>query len=120
MDEEDLAELHADQKLVSEHDEMDILGGTQAERSRRAGVDDSQKECVISDLLVCLGSPAPYQPNDPRSRTGLVSCTEGLGRRTDPQEDGLETGSGYRSESDMAATRDPVWARPGQDWSRHG
>lgn len=49
MDEEDLAEVRADQKLVSEHDEMDILGGTQAERARRAGVDDSQKEYVVSD-----------------------------------------------------------------------
>lgn len=48
MDEEDLAELRADQKLVSEHDEMDILGGTQAERARTTDVDDSQKECVVS------------------------------------------------------------------------
>ena len=46
MDEEDLSELRADQNLVSEHDEMDILGGTQAERARKTGVDDSQKECV--------------------------------------------------------------------------
>ena len=55
MDEEDLAERRADQRLVSEHDEMDILGGTQAEMARKTGVDDGQKECVDPDLLVCPG-----------------------------------------------------------------
>lgn len=109
MDEEDLTELRADQKLVSEHDEMDILGGTQAERARGTGIDDSQKECVIS-RLAHPGSPAPCQPDHPRARTGHVACIEGFRGRTYPQEDGLETGSGYRSESDMAATRDSVWA----------
>ena len=58
MDEEDLAEHRADQKLVSELDEMDILGGTQAERARRTGVDDTQKEYVVPDLLtMCPSSP---------------------------------------------------------------
>lgn len=71
MDEEDVAELRADQKLVSEHDEMDILGGTQAERARRTGVDDSQKECVISRLvhlswLTCvMSAPSPLRSNRP-------------------------------------------------------
>ncbi|KAG8221092.1 hypothetical protein J3R82DRAFT_2610 [Butyriboletus roseoflavus] len=50
MDEEDLTELRADQKLVSEHDEMDILGGTQAERARKTGVDDSQKDSITLAL----------------------------------------------------------------------
>ncbi|KAH0836806.1 hypothetical protein J3R83DRAFT_8571 [Lanmaoa asiatica] len=50
MDEEDLAEVRADQKLVSEHDEMDILGGTEAERARKTGVDDSQKDPITLAL----------------------------------------------------------------------
>lgn len=54
MDEEDLAERRADQKLVSEHDEMDILGGTQAERTGMAGIDDSQKECVAPACSACV------------------------------------------------------------------
>jgi hypothetical protein len=109
MDEEDLAERHTDQKLVSELDQMDILGGTEAEKARRPGVDDGQKECVDSDLLVYPGSPVP-QHSYPCARTSHVTCTEGFTRRTYPQEDGLETGSGYRSESDVATTRDSAWA----------
>ncbi|KAF9234104.1 hypothetical protein BU15DRAFT_53028 [Melanogaster broomeanus] len=58
MDEEDLAELRANQTLVSEHDEMDILGGTQAERDRRVGVDDSQKD-PITLALEQATFPAP-------------------------------------------------------------
>lgn len=71
MDDEDLAELRADQKLVSEHDEMDILGGTQAERDRQTGVDDSQKECVVSRLahlswLTCvMSAQSPSRSNRP-------------------------------------------------------
>lgn len=111
MDEEDLAERRADQKLVSEHDEMDILGGTQAEKTRKTGIDDSQKECVLFLTRACaLDSPAPRQPDHARARTGHVTYTKGFGGRTYPQEDGLETGSGYRSESDVAATRDSAWA----------
>jgi G patch domain-containing protein 1 len=37
MDEEDLAELAESRKLVDETEEMDILGGTQAEMSKRDG-----------------------------------------------------------------------------------
>ncbi|KAF8141436.1 hypothetical protein EV363DRAFT_1412875 [Boletus edulis] len=54
MDEEDLAELRADQKLVSEHDEMDILGGTQAEKARRIDIDDSQKDPITLSLEQAL------------------------------------------------------------------
>ncbi|KAI6164528.1 hypothetical protein EDD17DRAFT_1755044 [Pisolithus thermaeus] len=52
MDEEDLAERHADQKLVSEHDEMDITGGTLAERGRRDKIEETEKEFVIIPLAV--------------------------------------------------------------------
>ncbi|KIJ65418.1 hypothetical protein HYDPIDRAFT_27428 [Hydnomerulius pinastri MD-312] len=58
MDEEDLAELRADQKLVDEHDEMDIIGGTQAERDRRGGADDSEKD-PITLALEKATLPAP-------------------------------------------------------------
>ncbi|KAI9464648.1 hypothetical protein HD554DRAFT_1242042 [Boletus coccyginus] len=58
MDEEDLAERRADQKLVSEHDEMDILGGTQAEKTRKTGVDDSQKDPITLALEQAM-SPTP-------------------------------------------------------------
>ncbi|KAF8548711.1 hypothetical protein OG21DRAFT_1422602 [Imleria badia] len=58
MDEEDLAEIRADQKLVSEHDQMDILGGTQAEKARKTGVDDSQKDPVTLALEQAI-LPAP-------------------------------------------------------------
>lgn len=44
MDEEDLAERRADQSLVAEHDEMDIVGGTQSEREQKAGLGDTEKE----------------------------------------------------------------------------
>ncbi|KAI5995585.1 hypothetical protein EDD15DRAFT_608141 [Pisolithus albus] len=50
MDEEDLAELHADQKLVSEHDEMDITGGTLAERGRRDRLEETEKDPVTLAL----------------------------------------------------------------------
>ena len=110
MDEEDLAERRTDQKLVSENDQMDILGGTEAEKARRNGVDDGQKEYVDLGLLVYPGSPVPCQPSHPCARTGHGTCTEGFTWRTYPQEDGLETGSGYRSESDVATTRDSTWA----------
>lgn len=38
--------MRPDQMLISEQDQMDILGGTQAERTREAGDDESQKDCV--------------------------------------------------------------------------
>ena len=44
MDEEDLAEMRENQKLVDEHEEMDF-GGTAAEKRRQAGEADDQ-ECV--------------------------------------------------------------------------
>jgi G patch domain-containing protein 1 len=45
MDEEDLTGMRDDQKLVDEHEQMDLLGGTQHEMSKRGeGPDD--KECV--------------------------------------------------------------------------
>jgi G patch domain-containing protein 1 len=37
MDEEDLAELRDSQKLVDTTEQMDILGGTQAEMQKRSG-----------------------------------------------------------------------------------
>ncbi|KAI6097687.1 hypothetical protein EDD16DRAFT_1667733 [Pisolithus croceorrhizus] len=48
--EEDLAERHADQKLVSEHDEMDITGGTLAERGRRDRMEETEKDPVTLAL----------------------------------------------------------------------
>ncbi|EIN06259.1 hypothetical protein PUNSTDRAFT_145550 [Punctularia strigosozonata HHB-11173 SS5] len=56
MDEEDLAELAESRKLVDETEEMDILGGTQAEMSKRTGdvEDDSMAAKLASTLL-----PAP-------------------------------------------------------------
>ncbi|KAF9224178.1 DUF1604-domain-containing protein [Gyrodon lividus] len=58
MDEEDIAELRAEQNLVAEHDEMDILGGTQAEKNRREGVDDTNKD-PITLALEQATFPAP-------------------------------------------------------------
>jgi G patch domain-containing protein 1 len=46
MDEEDLAELRESQKLVDTNDEMDLLGGTQAELRRKGGVEEPEKEYV--------------------------------------------------------------------------
>ncbi|KAI6013557.1 hypothetical protein EDC04DRAFT_2954842 [Pisolithus marmoratus] len=51
MDEEDLAELHADQKLVSEHDEMDIVGGTIADRERKDRLEEMDREFVVILLM---------------------------------------------------------------------
>ncbi|KAL4062541.1 hypothetical protein J3A83DRAFT_4381712 [Scleroderma citrinum] len=50
MDEEDLAERRADQNLVSEYDEMDIVGSTQAEREQKAGLGDTEKDPVTLAL----------------------------------------------------------------------
>lgn len=58
MDEEDLAELKEGQDLVDMTDEMDLLGGTQAELRRRGGVDEEQE--YVQSLLracVCLDTP---------------------------------------------------------------
>ena len=40
MDEEDLAEMRDSQKLVDTAEQMDILGGTEAELRSRAGEDE--------------------------------------------------------------------------------
>ncbi|KAH7922217.1 hypothetical protein BV22DRAFT_1070870 [Leucogyrophana mollusca] len=58
MDEEDLAEIRADQNLVDEHEEMDLLGGTQAEMSKRGQVDDGEKDAITMALEQSL-LPAP-------------------------------------------------------------
>lgn len=51
MDEEDLTEMRADLKLIDENEEMDLLGGTQSEMSRRGDGADVEKEYV---LLPCI------------------------------------------------------------------
>ncbi|KAG0694131.1 hypothetical protein DFH29DRAFT_961354 [Suillus ampliporus] len=59
MDEEDLTEMRDDQKLVDEHEQMDLLGGTQAEMSRRGeGADDGEKDAITLALEKSL-LPAP-------------------------------------------------------------
>ena len=67
MDEEDLAEMRENQKLVDEHEEMDF-GGTAAEKRRQAGEGDDQ-ECVcaqaidMSRKLIAVSSPSlPFSP----------------------------------------------------------
>lgn len=50
MDEEDLAEVRADQKLVSEHDEMDIVGAT---RSEQPGETEKESVTVRPDCVHC-------------------------------------------------------------------
>jgi G patch domain-containing protein 1 len=44
MDEEDLAELKEGRNLVDTNDEMDLLGGTQAELGQKGGVEEPEKE----------------------------------------------------------------------------
>ncbi|KAG1747898.1 uncharacterized protein EDB91DRAFT_1115387 [Suillus paluster] len=59
MDEEDLTDMRADQKLVDEHEQMDLLGGTQAEMSKRGdGADDGEKDAITLALEQSL-LPAP-------------------------------------------------------------
>ncbi|EIW75240.1 hypothetical protein CONPUDRAFT_147355 [Coniophora puteana RWD-64-598 SS2] len=58
MDEEDLADIRADQKLVDEHDEMDLAAGTQAELSRRAADAANDKDAITLALENAL-FPAP-------------------------------------------------------------
>ena len=67
MDEEDLAEMRENQKLVDEHEEMDF-GGTAAEKRRQAGEADDQ-ECVcvrsldISRRLIAASALSlPFSP----------------------------------------------------------
>ncbi|KII86063.1 hypothetical protein PLICRDRAFT_56526 [Plicaturopsis crispa FD-325 SS-3] len=57
MDEEDLADLKDSQKLVDETEEMDILGGTQAEVRRRGGDDPEQDSVAVA--LESSMLPAP-------------------------------------------------------------
>ncbi|KIK11571.1 hypothetical protein PISMIDRAFT_19413 [Pisolithus microcarpus 441] len=59
MDEEDLAELHADQNLVSERDEIDIAGGTLAERGRRDRLEETEKEFPVTLALEEAVVPSP-------------------------------------------------------------
>ncbi|KAG1897082.1 uncharacterized protein F5891DRAFT_1050235 [Suillus fuscotomentosus] len=57
MDEEDLTGMRDDQKLVDEHEQMDLLGGTQDEMSKRGlGADD--KDAITLALEQSL-LPAP-------------------------------------------------------------
>ncbi|EPQ56137.1 hypothetical protein GLOTRDRAFT_120771 [Gloeophyllum trabeum ATCC 11539] len=57
MDEEDLAELRESRKLVDENDEMDLVGGTQAELRRRAGAGEVEKDSIASKLEEALLPP---------------------------------------------------------------
>ena len=53
MDEEDLAELKEGRNLVDTNDEMDLLGGTQAELGQKGGVEEPEKEWAYhSDLTI--------------------------------------------------------------------
>ncbi|KDQ61939.1 hypothetical protein JAAARDRAFT_190648 [Jaapia argillacea MUCL 33604] len=54
MDEEDLAELADSRKLVDENEEMDLLGGTQAEINRRAGGGEVEKDSMAFKLEEAL------------------------------------------------------------------
>ncbi|KAF8990675.1 hypothetical protein BDQ17DRAFT_1371641 [Cyathus striatus] len=50
MDEEDLQELRENQKIVDTTDEMDFMGGTQAELQMREGAVDSGQDSIASTL----------------------------------------------------------------------
>lgn len=54
MDEEDLAERREGQQLVDTNEEMDLLGGTQAELHRKGGVDEPEKEYVDAFRCMCV------------------------------------------------------------------
>ncbi|OAX37659.1 hypothetical protein K503DRAFT_719455 [Rhizopogon vinicolor AM-OR11-026] len=58
MDEEDLTERRDDLKLVDEHEQMDLLGGTQSEMSRRGDGADIEKDAITLTLEQSL-LPAP-------------------------------------------------------------
>ncbi|KZT25345.1 hypothetical protein NEOLEDRAFT_1178454 [Neolentinus lepideus HHB14362 ss-1] len=57
MDEEDLAELRESRKLVDENEEMDLVGGTQAELKRRAGAGEAEKDSIAFKLEEALLPP---------------------------------------------------------------
>jgi G patch domain-containing protein 1 len=54
MDEEDITEMRADFKLVDEHEQMDLLGGTQTEMNRRGDGADVEKEYVHPSHIICI------------------------------------------------------------------
>ncbi|KAH7909692.1 hypothetical protein BJ138DRAFT_195776 [Hygrophoropsis aurantiaca] len=60
MDEEDLADIRADQKLVDENEEMDLTGGTQAEMSKRGQGDTGEKD----EITVALEQSLLPTPKD--------------------------------------------------------
>lgn len=81
MDEEDLQELKDGKSLVDTTDEMDLLGGTQAELNRRGG--DPEEECVIhnanhrvsytDNFLLLVQLPVPWKHRcSPLQRTQQV------------------------------------------------
>jgi G patch domain-containing protein 1 len=49
MDEEDLAELAESRKLVDNTEEMDLTGGTMAEKGR---LQDAENECVLCLIII--------------------------------------------------------------------
>jgi hypothetical protein len=49
MDEEDIQDLKDSRTIVDTTEEMDFLGGTQAELRGKLGEDDSEKECVCAN-----------------------------------------------------------------------
>lgn len=62
MDEEDLAELRAGQKLVSEHDEMDLSEGMGTEAERSAALEEREKECVVIVSITLCTAHATNSP----------------------------------------------------------
>ncbi|TFK48436.1 hypothetical protein OE88DRAFT_524979 [Heliocybe sulcata] len=57
MDDEDLREIRESRKLVDENEEMDLVGGTQAELKRRAGAGEVEKDSIAFKLEEALLPP---------------------------------------------------------------
>jgi len=107
MDEEDLAEMRDDLKLVDEHEQMDLLGGTQSEMSRRGEGTDIEKEYVSPCLFLTYNTHGSLdylnQRNHPCTRAVSPPCTKRFRRCSHTQEDGLAHWSGYWPADNMAS-----------------
>jgi hypothetical protein len=107
MDEEDLTEMRDDLKLVDEHEQMDLAGGTQSEMNRRGDGADVEKECAPSYPLLTYNihhSPGHFnQRNYPRTRAVSPPCTKRLRRCSHTQEDGVAYRARYWPTDNMAS-----------------
>ncbi|EGN96891.1 hypothetical protein SERLA73DRAFT_111665, partial [Serpula lacrymans var. lacrymans S7.3] len=105
MDEEDIAERRADLNLVDENEQMDLLGGTQAEMSRRAGTEEDEKDPITLALEQSL-LPAPKDSVGARILKKMGwRIGQGIGPRVTWRQRAIQDGRDLDAEVDEEAKK---------------